>query len=219
MLEKHINVSKTARYFILGESSDLVTDIWFVCHGYGQLANYFLKNFEILNDGKNLIVAPEGLNRFYLKGFEGRIAAGWMTKEDRLNEINDYVNFLDLLFDEILKDFKGKKIKINILGFSQGAATVLRWICLGRAKPDNLILWAGFFPTDFLSLNSGIEPQKLFGRISTTIVVGNQDEFLKEDQISEFEDILRKDKINYKLVRFEGKHEIDRDVLKKLLKK
>ena len=64
MQQKNISITKTARYFILGDASEKIEEVWFVCHGYAQLANYFIKNFEVLDNGKNLIVAPEGLSRF-----------------------------------------------------------------------------------------------------------------------------------------------------------
>ena len=120
MDQKNISINKTARYFTLGNPNEKIETIWFLCHGYGQLANYFLKNFEILNNGKNLLVAPEGLHRFYLNGFGGRVGASWMTREDRLNDIKDYIGFLDQLYLEIVNPFKSRNIKINVLGFSQG---------------------------------------------------------------------------------------------------
>src|ERR1051325_8249497 len=121
MIKKSIRIEKTARYFILGDAG--ASSVWCVCHGYAQLASYFIKNFEPLNNGDNMIVAPEGLHRFYWQGYSGRVVASWMTKEDRLDDINDYVNFLDEVHNDVMKEFKGKKVKVNVLGFSQGVAT------------------------------------------------------------------------------------------------
>ena len=42
MQEHHLSVERTARYYTLG-SLDGPRDVWFVCHGYGQLAARFLK--------------------------------------------------------------------------------------------------------------------------------------------------------------------------------
>jgi hypothetical protein len=80
---KHITVKKTARYFILGEAGPFTRQVWFVCHGYGFLGGDFLKNFEALNEKEHLVVASEGLHRFYLYGTGGKVGASWMTKEDR----------------------------------------------------------------------------------------------------------------------------------------
>ena len=89
MQEHHLAVAKTARYYSLGEPGPATRQLWFVCHGYGQLAGRFLRHFEPLDDGSRVIVAPEGLSRFYLSESpaERRVGASWMTREDRLVEI------------------------------------------------------------------------------------------------------------------------------------
>src|SRR5207245_2948078 len=61
----HIRVARTAPYEVLG-SEKTAREIWFVLHGYGQLASSFIRAFAPLDDGTRLIVAPEALNRFYL---------------------------------------------------------------------------------------------------------------------------------------------------------
>jgi len=67
MREHHLIVPRSARYFTLGELGPGTRDVWFVCHGYGQLAGRFLRQFEPLMDGTRFVVAPEGLSRFYLE--------------------------------------------------------------------------------------------------------------------------------------------------------
>src|SRR5207247_6476521 len=66
MQEHHIGVTRSARYFTLGDSSRGVGEVWFACHGYGQLAARFLEKLRVLDDGHRYLVAPEGLSRFYL---------------------------------------------------------------------------------------------------------------------------------------------------------
>src|SRR6266550_3439645 len=131
--EHHLSVARTARYYTLGEPG--ATEVWFVCHGYGQLAGRFLRRFEPIADGSRLVVAPEGLNRFYVGSGEHRdqpVGATWMTREDRLNEIADYVKYLDAVYADV---FGGKPTaaRVRALGFSQGAATASRWVA--RARP------------------------------------------------------------------------------------
>lgn len=58
MQEHRIAVARTARYFTLGRAE---REVWFVLHGYGQLADRFLRHFDPIDDGTRLIVAPEGL--------------------------------------------------------------------------------------------------------------------------------------------------------------
>ena len=125
MQEHHLQVKRTARYFTLGELNESTQNVWFVLHGYGQLAQFFIRKFEVLNDGQTFIVAPEALSRFYLEGVSGRVGASWMTKEERPHEISDYIFYLNHLYDTLLEGRDVYKLTINFLGFSQGTATLI----------------------------------------------------------------------------------------------
>ena len=83
---------KTARYYLAGSPSGKTKNIWIVIHGYGQLAGKFIQQFEFLINDETVVIAPEGLSRFYTGSATGElIGAGWMTKEERDNEIKDYI--------------------------------------------------------------------------------------------------------------------------------
>ncbi|HXA01201.1 MAG TPA: hypothetical protein VNW99_04385 [Cytophagaceae bacterium] len=210
-MQKHyFTTPRTARYFTLGNPG--AETIWFVCHGYGQLAEYFIKNFDGLDLQKNFIVAPEALSRFYLEGFSGRVGATWMTKEERVPEINDHINYLNSLYELFLK--KRTEVRINILGFSQGVPAVCRWVAHGKVKFDKLILWAGIFPPD-LNTDFSFTVENLLKDKLTYIVYGKQDQFLKEEHLSEIEKFkLIKPDLN--VLIYEGKHEINKAILKKI---
>jgi len=211
---KRITISKTARYYIMGKPSAKINSVWFVLHGYGQLAEDFIKYFEPIKNETTLIIAPEALNRFYVKGFSGKVGSAWMTKEDRENEIKDYVNYLDSVYEEVIKLGLLSKAKITILGFSQGTATACRWITQSKLKVDRLILWGGGIPPD-VDLESSKE---LFNSIQLTIVVGDKDEFITSEQIEKEEQRLKKNNIKYSLILFEGKHLIKKEVLLRLFR-
>src|SRR3954471_8166502 len=94
-----IVVPRTARYYTLGPTHGFPRELWFVCHGHGQLAGRFIKDFEPLDDGTRLIVAPEALSRYYLDSIaeqrtqkEQRVGATWMTREFREAEMADYIS-------------------------------------------------------------------------------------------------------------------------------
>lgn len=152
--EHHIAVAKTARYHTLGELTPGTREVWFALHGHAQLSTYFIRHFAALDDGTRLIVAPEGLNRFYLeqthwKGAgEARVGATWMTREDREHEIIDYVNYLDALHDAVFSGTARPSVTVTVLGFSQGVSTACRWLCRGRARADTLVMWAGPLPPE-----------------------------------------------------------------------
>src|SRR5258705_4071718 len=78
MQEHHVSTPRSARYFTLG-SPDHAAEVWFVCHGYGQLASRFLERFRPIEAERRCIVAPEGLSRFYLteSPAERRGRASW----------------------------------------------------------------------------------------------------------------------------------------------
>jgi len=140
-----IEVRKTARYFMYGDPELPYREIVFVLHGYGMQAGEFLKNFEALQQPGRLIIAPEGLSRFYRKAFSGEVVASWMTKEDRLFDIDDYINYLDDLFVKLSVNSSAKKI---VIGFSQGVTTASRWLMNGKSRIDDFVIWCGEFATD-----------------------------------------------------------------------
>jgi len=155
--EQHITVQRTARYFTLGGSDDRgreIRDLWIVCHGYGQLAASFLRAFTPIATPSRRIVAPEGLSRFYLDSNrkaanpDPRIGASWMTREDREHEIADQIAYLDAVHDHVRAALEPSVVRLRVLGFSQGVATVARWLAYGRARADDVIFWAGSFPAE-----------------------------------------------------------------------
>lgn len=196
---------------MLGEPSANTKHVWFVCHGYGQLANYFLNRFAPVGNGDHLVVAPEGLHRFYVKGYTDRVGASWMTKEERTDDIRDYVSYLDAVYAEVMKQV-GRDAKVHVLGFSQGAATVSRWLCMGKAKAHDLILWAGAFPPDI----DFKENLYVLSSLRKWVVLGDNDEFINEEQLKEHLALLDRNDMKYELIRFGGKHEVDAAALTEL---
>lgn len=208
MKKHHITVEKSARYFTLGTSSAEVQTVLFVCHGYAQLADEFLAPFEKLSNEKLLIVAPEGLHRFYTKG-HAAVVASWMTKEDRDDDIRDYILFLDKVYAEVMLDIS-PKAKVIVLGFSQGAATVSRWAVMGKSRIDELILWCGFFPPD-------LQPSAIPKNSSLTVVTASNDRFVTAEQERSQLEKLKELRPDFKHVRFEGEHVVDVEVLGEML--
>jgi len=211
--ERHISVARTARYFVLGDRAQ-AADVWFVCHGYGQLAARFLKRFVPIADGSRLVVAPEGLSRFYVGSGERRdqpVGATWMTREDRLNEIADYVKYLDAVYADVVGD-RVAPVRVRALGFSQGAATASRWAALGTARLDELVLWGGELPPD---LDLAAAAARLAG-LRITLVDGMLDEYITPKVLAGMERRLREQGIPIETHVFEGGHEIEPGVLRLL---
>src|SRR6266516_2401294 len=120
MQEHHIGVTRSARYFALGTRSGEVGEVWFACHGYGQLAARFLEKLRVLDDGRRYLVAPEGLSRFYLSESptERRVGASWMTREDRLAELLDSPPYLGAVYATVFGFLDRALVTAHALGFS-----------------------------------------------------------------------------------------------------
>ncbi len=214
MTEHHLTVQRTARYYTIGTLTDQTQRVWFCLHGFGQLAQYFGKKFTGLDDGRTLVVVPEGLSRLYLNGEYNRVGASWLTREDKAYEIEDFLAYLNALYDRVLAGVNSPNYHLTLLGFSQGAATACRWLDAGHIRADRLILWAGYFPA---GLGDVINPAKLAG-VETHYVYGRQDEYI--EQMPDAEGYLRQmqtDVPELKLTAFDGGHRIEPGVLGQLV--
>lgn len=203
-----IVVPRSARYYTLGERAG-ADEIWFVLHGYSQLAAGFLRWFEPAVRPGRMIVAPEALSRAYFEENQARrVGASWMTKEDRDAEIEDYVRYLDLLADEILGDIP-PLARLEVHGFSQGAATASRWACYGRHPVRRLALWGGTVPPDL-----DLERLRSVLRDGTlTIAVGDRDQFVSQEAVRNEKARLTGLGLPLDLRPFTGGHVVDRATL------
>ena len=212
----HLRVERTARYFTLGAEGAGAAAIWFVLHGYGQLAGTFIQFFGDLAKTGALIVAPEALNRFYLVNPDSApardrpVGATWMTREDRESEVSDYVEYLDALHEEIVG---ASRIPVNVLGFSQGAATATRWVLNGRSRIERLVLWGGLMPPDVDLVRGLIRLRDT----RVTLVAGTRDQYITEDLITAERARLDTAHVKSDMIRFEGGHVISRSVFPRLL--
>ena len=165
-----------------------------------------------------LIVAPEGLSRFYLRdsasghGKEVPIGATWMTREDRENEITDYVGFLDGVLDKVSEELGGEIPRLTVLGFSQGVHTVCRWVVAGEAAVERIILWGAYLPDDF-DLDRG--PGRL-GSAELILVRGILDHFISEEAHASQEARLEELGIRFRTITHAGGHELDLALLREI---
>ncbi len=215
----HLRVERTARYYTLGGDAGAARTIWFLLHGYGQLAGDFIRYFADLASLETLLVAPEAMNRFYLVGVdkaparERPVGATWMTREDRESEIADYVEYLDALYEEVVARSGGDGVRVNLVGFSQGAATATRWVMHGRARLDRLVLWGGLIPPE-ANLAAGTASLR---HVPLTIVLGRRDHYVTAEMLASERTRLDASGVPYEVIEFDGGHVVSRSVFPRLV--
>jgi len=210
MDEHFIRVDRTARYVTLGNPGPSLKEIWMVCHGYGQLAARFARAFEPLADGTRLIVAPEGLSRFYVdRAQQQTMGASWMTREDRLHEIDDYLGYLDAVYGQV-RARVGRDLPVMALGFSQGVATATRWAARTAAPLRRLVIWGGTLPPE-------VDLSVFKGR-RVTVVCGDRDELVTAKVRGVEAERWRAVDLPVETRIFPGGHEVPDDVLAEVVR-
>ncbi|MEQ8909110.1 MAG: hypothetical protein RIC95_07950 [Vicingaceae bacterium] len=182
MLEK-IKIERSAHYFLQLPSKE-INSVLFVIHGYAQQADEFLSEFEYLKNTQTLVVAPEGLSLFYNKKREA--VASWMTSRHREDEMNDYIHYLNALYEKIKREYDFDKTAV--LGFSQGVSTSLRWVC---KMPENTVEYfacSGSIPPELKAndfRNQNIKAQYFYGDEDRLISTQNAEEqFLRLKELT-----------------------------------
>lgn len=214
-MENTVNFTCQGRYFTEGDRAN-ANSVWIVLHGYGQLAKYFIRKFLPVAGKSAFVIAPEALSHFYLEDVTKRAASGntrvgasWMTRENRLTDIQNYLTFLDSVYEH---ELKGNTLPVTILGFSQGAATASRWVLEGKINFHRLVLWAGILPPDINLLNG----RQILHDKKTVLVYGRNDPFLNDSRFAEMNTLAEKLSIQPDVIEFDGGHDIDQDVLLRL---
>lgn len=210
-LKKRIKVEFEAEYCLSHEPTFKETEVWILFHGYGQLAEFFICKFLPFDTAHRLFVVPEATNYSYLKDFQGRVGANWMTSHERELAIENNHRYLDQLMEQILSGFENPPI-VNVFGFSQGVATATRWASRWIGNVNEFILWAGGFALD---LELDVSRQN-FEKTQFISVLGDQDEFVTPENLQKQRDLVGSLGKEVKKISFSGGHIIDSEVLKSI---
>jgi predicted esterase len=202
-------VERHARVALVGDPAT-ASEVWLILHGYGMTAQGILHWFRAAAKPGRAMVAPEGLSRFYQKSKGLRtVGASWMTREDRENEILDQNGYLEQVASRWLVGSDGHLPQIHVHGFSQGVATACRWVAATATPVHRLVCWGsptpGDVPSEQLAARLGGSPLNL--------AIGESDRFFSPDVVAADAARRREEGLAVNLVRFDGGHGIDREVL------
>ncbi len=205
-------VPRTAHCYQLGPADGTASELWLVCHGYGQLAKHFIRHFDAVHNGHRLIVAPQGLSLFYTKGLSEQPGASWMTREARLSEIDDYCTWLQLVYSYHLGLCRAGA-RVLVFGFSQGCATAMRYLTRCRPHFDLVMLWAGLIPEDidYAAYRDWLAERPLWIAMSAT------DPYLTPERQAWQLRFLKAQGLPFHLFRYEGGHRLPRQALSRWL--
>lgn len=217
-MEKQISITAQATYETMGDLNARTSTIWLVCHGYGQLAKYFIRRFDVLNPAQHYVIAPQGLSKFYLDTKYDKVGASWLTKETKEMELQNQLNYIDSVWKtekEVINQagLDVNKLKINVLGFSQGCAAACRWVVSRQIAFSNLYVWAGLLPQEILKEDFDFMPDTS----QVHFVVGKDDEFRKLLNFASEIQKIKKLLPTAQIVSFDGGHEVKREVLASLI--
>jgi predicted esterase len=214
MPDLEFKIQKTVRVSTYGNSNS-PKYVWFALHGYGQLSPYFIKNFTHFDPESHFIVAPEGMHRFYLDGLSGRVGASWMTKEERLHDISDYISYLTEVYNSLVVPILSQNAVLIPFGFSQGVATLSRWMASLETPPKKAVFWAGSFPPDLEveKIESAIKP------IEVIVAIGSNDPFIDDETALLAQKRFEELGINARRFDFAGGHKIPKEALNNLFHK
>lgn len=213
-MEHHVAFSFSAPYFTLNELTSKTTDVWITCPGYGQLAKFFIRRFDVLDADKHFVVTLQGLSKFYLPDRK-QVGASWMTKEGRETDMLNQKAYFDAVIGEVFQDHKLENYRVHLLGFSQGVSMISRMAAYAEIQFETLILWAGGFPPELTSNQF----DHLDEKAKLKVVLGTRDEYFALDknyqpEVARMEEIIG---LKPEIISFDGTHEISRDVLRELI--
>lgn len=210
MTERHfIKVDRTARVYTFGNLSERTETVWVVAHGYAMLSEYFIKKFEVLDPDVHYVIAPEGLSRAYIDGMTGRVGASWMTREMREEEIADYIAYLDTAVETLAGKALHRGARLVALGFSQGAATISRWVHHSGRNFHKMIIWGGAPAAELFSV-------KTFHNLSILLVFGEKDDYITFDNLERLKEQSKEKGWTFEIIRYKGGHHLDSTLISEL---
>lgn len=203
-MEKEVSFKTNKTYSTLN-TIDKNQNIWFACHGIGQLSHYFLNNFLNIPKEKNYIIAPQAPSKYYHSTQTKRVGACWLTKENTQLEQRNIFRY----FDEILN--QEKPVTPNIfMGFSQGVSVMLRYLVYKKLNVNDIVIMSGKIPEELKESDFNFLSKKTRVWLSYGLSDPLLNNKLIDIEINKSRQLFGK-RLN--IMAFDGKHEIDQELI------
>lgn len=203
-MEKEVSFKTNKTYSTLN-TIDKNQNIWFACHGIGQLSHYFLNNFLNIPKEKNYIIAPQAPSKYYHSTQTKRVGACWLTKENTQLEQRNIFRY----FDEILN--QEKPVTPNIfMGFSQGVSVMLRYLVYKKLNVNDIVIMSGKIPEELKESDFNFLSKKTKVWLSYGLSDPLLNNKLLDVEINKSRQLFGK-RLN--IIAFDGKHEIDQELI------
>lgn len=203
-MEKEVSFKTNKTYSTLN-TIDKNQNIWFACHGIGQLSHYFLNNFLNIPKEKNYIIAPQAPSKYYHSTQTKRVGACWLTKENTQLEQRNIFRY----FDEILN--QEKPVTPNIfMGFSQGVSVMLRYLVYKKLNVNDIVIMSGKIPEELKESDFNFLSKKTKVWLSYGLSDPLLNNKLIDIEINKSRQLFGK-RLN--IMAFDGKHEIDQELI------
>jgi predicted esterase len=171
-------------------------------HGYRESAATHMAALETIPGTERwLLVAIQGLHRFYTKG--GDVVASWMTREDRELAIDDNITYVSQIVEAVRAQFPTGRALVFV-GFSQGVAMAFR--AAAHIPATALIVAGADVPPDVAAGTPVPLPPVLYGR-------GTRDELYSAEFHARDVAALERLGASVESVSFDGGHELTPEFL------
>ena len=166
-------------------------------HGYGEnAATHMAMLTRIAGTEGWLIVAVQGLHRFYTRG--GDVVASWMTREDRELAIADNVAYVGQVIDAVRAEFAAgdvPRLRRLLTGHRDGFSRRRTF------RANALIVVGGDVPPDLAAGTPVSLPPVLYGR-------GRRDDLYTAEQHARDVATLERLGVTVESVTFDGGHDM-----------
>jgi predicted esterase len=168
-------------------------------HGYAEPAEAQLERMRAIPGSEQwLIVAPQGLHRFYLRRSQ-QVVASWMTRQNRDELMDDNRRFVQAVVEAVRQEGHPAS-PIVAAGFSQGVAMAFRAACTAGFPAAGVIACGGDIPPE-------IDRQSLRAARRVLIARGVRDEWYTAAKLTNDESRLTSAGVSVQALTLDAGHE------------